>query len=689
MKHFLSFFVILALAHGVTVSASAQTRGLAGGALVLDDGAGHSITLLTPPGLTCSPTYYLPALGCGTQTIGVVPEGTAEGQLLYWSTVNGGGWTTLDVGLANQVLSSNGTDPGWQYGVTGDGTPGNIPIWNGSTTLGNSSLTDDGTTVSTGEQVNINGHTFVDPGGNADEFDLTSEFNAFDVKFNTDNIPAGGGQFNVFLDGNGTAAMAVTNAAVTIGSLSTNGVVHATGGNGTLASSPIVNSDITPGTIQNGSLQNSSVTINTGSGLSGGGTVALGNSLTLANTGVLSVSGTTNQITSSGGQNPAIGISATYPGQTSITTLGTIGTGTWQGTPVANTYIANPNVTVTAGTGLSGGGLVNLGGSTTLNNTGVLSVSGTTNQITSSGGQNPAIGISATYPGQTSITTLGTIGTGTWQGTAVGVAYGGTGLSSLPQYALLVGNNTSAVSSVADVAVGRVLVSGGVAANPTYSATPTLGVAGTTTGTLSLANATGANATTIQAGASAPAATYILPTALPGAANDVLQANGTTSPVQLSWVAPSGGGSYAYLQSAASYTMSANITTTGEMAGASHTGTNFTFTPAVTGRCIVTFTGSMYLVNSGGNNGVTAQLHYGQAANGPAQAAAASGTAVGAPVEVAVYTAGHDEQAPFSCTAYVTGLTVGDPYWFDVDLGLDGASGVRLYNAQVTVTELP
>jgi hypothetical protein len=37
------------------------------------------------------------------------------------------------------------------------------------------------------------------------------------------------------------------------------------------------------------------------------------------------------------------------------------------------------------------------------------------------------VAISATYAGQTSLTTLGTIATGTWQGTPVAVAYGGTG----------------------------------------------------------------------------------------------------------------------------------------------------------------------------------------------------------------------------------------------------------------------
>ncbi len=57
---------------------------------------------------------------------------------------------------------------------------------------------------------------------------------------------------------------------------------------------------------------------------------------------VTSVSGTSNRITvTNPNTTPVIDIAATYVGQTSITTLGTIGTGTWQGTPVADAYIAS------------------------------------------------------------------------------------------------------------------------------------------------------------------------------------------------------------------------------------------------------------------------------------------------------------------------------------------------------------
>lgn len=63
----------------------------------------------------------------------------------------------------------------------------------------------------------------------------------------------------------------------------------------------------------------------------------------------------------------------------------------------------------------------------------VQSLTGTADRITISGTPtvNPVVDIASTYVGQSSITTLGTIGTGTWNGTAIGTSYGGTGLTSL------------------------------------------------------------------------------------------------------------------------------------------------------------------------------------------------------------------------------------------------------------------
>jgi hypothetical protein len=58
-------------------------------------------------------------------------------------------------------------------------------------------------------------------------------------------------------------------------------------------------------------------------------------------------------------------------------------------------------------------------------------ITGTANRVTLTDGNgvagNPTIDISASYVGQTTITTLGTIATGVWRGTLVGVQFGGTG----------------------------------------------------------------------------------------------------------------------------------------------------------------------------------------------------------------------------------------------------------------------
>ena len=70
---------------------------------------------------------------------------------------------------------------------------------------------------------------------------------------------------------------------------------------------------------------------------------------------------------------------------------------------------------------------------------GVVNVIGTANRITANA---DSIDIASTYVGQTSITTLGTIGTGTWQGTIVGPTYGGTGVNNGTKTITLGGNFT-------------------------------------------------------------------------------------------------------------------------------------------------------------------------------------------------------------------------------------------------------
>ena len=63
-----------------------------------------------------------------------------------------------------------------------------------------------------------------------------------------------------------------------------------------------------------------------------------------------------------------------------------------------------------------------------------IDVVGTADKITVSAN---ALTIASTYVGQSSITTLGTISTGTWNGTEIGVAHGGTGLTAVAKGSVL------------------------------------------------------------------------------------------------------------------------------------------------------------------------------------------------------------------------------------------------------------
>lgn len=77
---------------------------------------------------------------------------------------------------------------------------------------------------------------------------------------------------------------------------------------------------------------------------------------------------------------------------------------------------------------------------------GVIDVVGTTDRITVSAN---AIDISTSYVGQSSINTLGTVTTGTWNATTVGVGYGGTGVTSLTSNGVLYGNGSGSIQATA------------------------------------------------------------------------------------------------------------------------------------------------------------------------------------------------------------------------------------------------
>lgn len=100
---------------------------------------------------------------------------------------------------------------------------------------------------------------------------------------------------------------------------------------------------------------------------------------------------------------------------------------------------------------------------------GVTSVSGTAGRITSSGGATPIIDIDAAYVGQTSITTLGTIATGVWNGTVIDLAHGGTNANLTASVGGIFYSTAGAGAILAGTATAGQMLRSGASAAPTWS----------------------------------------------------------------------------------------------------------------------------------------------------------------------------------------------------------------------------
>ncbi len=153
----------------------------------------------------------------------------------------------------------------------------------------------------------------------------------------------------------------------------------------------IETSEITDANVTNSKLANSQLAVNTGSGLAGGGNISLGGSRTL------SLGDLSSDWTQAGGYDIILDNAGSelriveasggiYYGEFDVTDLNADRLYTFPdasgevsvlGQIIENGELQNSNVTITAGTGLSGGGLVALGGSVSLTSTLGSSIDGT------------------------------------------------------------------------------------------------------------------------------------------------------------------------------------------------------------------------------------------------------------------------------------------------------------------------
>lgn len=181
---------------------------------------------------------------------------------------------------------------------------------------------------------------------------------------------------------------------------------------------------------------------------------------------------------------------------------------------------------------------------------GITSVVGTTDQIdvVTTGGV-ATVSIDSAYAGQSSITTLGTVATGTWAATAIGATHGGTGLSSYAKGDILYASAANTLSALAATTDGYVLTlasgvptwaAGGGAGTVTsvgLSAPSVFSVSGspvTGSGTLALSFASGQTANeflaTPNGSSGAVSLRAIVSADLPAALSTVTSVNGTSIP---------------------------------------------------------------------------------------------------------------------------------------------------------------
>jgi len=121
--------------------------------------------------------------------------------------------------------------------------------------------------------------------------------------------------------------------------------------------------------------------------------------------------------------------------------------------------------------------------------TAVQSVSGTANRITSTGGVNPVIDISTSYVGQATITTLGTITSGTWNGTAIALSNGGTNANLTSSNGGIFYSTATAGAILSGTATANKVLMSGSSAAPVWS-TPTYPNASVTAGKVIISDGT-------------------------------------------------------------------------------------------------------------------------------------------------------------------------------------------------------
>lgn len=113
-------------------------------------------------------------------------------------------------------------------------------------------------------------------------------------------------------------------------------------------------------------------------------------------------------------------------------------------------------------------------------------------------------------------------------------------------------------------------------------------------------------------------------------------------------------------------------------------------TPTATGKLLMIVSGTIGNATTGDGGELNARFDTasGPSSGAPTNGAAVTGTLLGGTQRTADFP-GASEVAPFSAQRIVSGLTVGQPYWFDLDLKAVGGGTCDLTEVTMSLVEIP
>jgi len=403
-----------------------------------------------------------------------------DGQLLIGNTTGNTLAKTTLAGTANQVVVTNGS------GSITLSTPQNIATTS-TPTFSNLTLTN---TVSTTLQFTLGGGATLTAAGTTNAISLgggviltagIADFtNNTGTVLNTNSI--GGGL--TLTSGNTTATGAGNGTANAIGGNLTLTSGNATGTRGDAFGGSIT---LTTGTTVNGNLSGGSITLTAFTSAFGGNLILTGTGSGRGDINMAKLTASTALVSDASKNISSSAVTSTELGYLSGVTSsiqtqlnGKQATGNYITALTGDATATGPgSVALTLAT--VNGNVGSFGSSTSIPS---LTVNAK-GLITAASG-NVVIAPAGTLTGTTlasnvvtsSLTSVGTITSGTWQGAAVTVPFGGTGLLSLTAYAVLAGGTTSAgaMQQVSGLGTsGQVLTSNGAAALPTWQNTAAAG----------------------------------------------------------------------------------------------------------------------------------------------------------------------------------------------------------------------